>query len=68
MKTRVFELYVETNTYSMAELAELLGYAPSYLSRIRHGRAPVSNSFITRCCMKLGHSIQELFYEEELTT
>lgn len=67
MKTSVFQLYIGTapDEYTMAQLAELLGYSPAYLSRIRHGHAPITDSFITRCCRELGHTIDELFEKEE---
>ena len=63
MKTTLFRRYVETGEYTMAALARALGYSPEYLSRIRHGKAPVTDSFVGRVCRRLAVPREQLFEE-----
>jgi len=61
MKTLLFEKYIETNMMTMRELASKLGYTPEYLSLIRHGHFPLTESFIARACIRLEQDIGDLF-------
>ena len=64
MRTRLFEKYVEAGILTMKELAELLGYTPEYLSLIKHGHMPITDGFIGRTCLRLGHRPADLFFDD----
>jgi len=64
MKTTLFERYIESKQMTMQELAARLGYTPQYLSLIRHGHFPITGNFIAKACLRLGHNISDLFFDD----
>ena len=64
-RTRLFERYVDTGIMSMAELSRVSGYRHEHLSRVRHGRLPITPGFVARMCLALHAPESVLFYDDE---
>jgi len=65
LRTRLFERYVEGGPrMSLSELAGLLDMSERHLRRIRDGAYPITTSFVSRACHRLGVPEEWLFYRE----
>lgn len=51
--------------FTRSWITSATGYTLSYLSRVATGKAPITRSFIDRCCFSLNRTEKELFFTDE---
>jgi len=62
LETRIFELCPRKYT-NLSELARAMGISVSQIYRVRQGKRPISEKFITGTIKAFpGHNLDELFY------
>jgi transcriptional regulator with XRE-family HTH domain len=51
--------WTEREGYSIRKLAKKMKYSPAYLSRIKHGKVPVTIGFVSRCIAVFGAEVKQ---------
>ncbi len=64
MKTSLFD-WAYHQGLSLGQLSEMTGYTREHLSRIKHGRWPITEQFVARIVLRLGDWAREMFYDED---
>jgi len=60
MKTRLFE-WAEKEGLTMQELAQITGYSRFHLSKIKHGKYPLTEAFVAKIVLNMGDWARTLF-------
>jgi len=62
LETKIFELYPGKYT-NLTELAQAMGISVSQIYRVRQGKRPINEKFITGIMKAFpGHKLDDLFY------